>query len=453
MPDTPSPARILSVSEITRCIKELLEQTYPMVWVRGEISNLRQPSSGHLYFTLKDSAAQLNAVMFKGTQRHLRFALRDGLAVIGMGRLSVFEPRGTYQIILEYLDPAGAGAMQLAFEHLKRQLADEGLFDTRHKKPLPFLPRKIAVITSPSGAVLHDTLRIVHQRFPNLPVVVVPVRVQGDSAAREIVQAIELVNTRTDVDVVILARGGGSLEDLQAFNTEAVARAIFASHLPLVSAIGHETDTTIADFAADCRAPTPSAAAEMVVPDKLALLNQHRKLHDRLQTALLRSAGRCRQALKQLHQRLKDPRRRIQDLRLRLDDREHALTRAIGRCIRQRRDFLERVSLPLRPALLGDRLQRVKASFEQLEYKLINIINKKLSLFIAEWRTMDARLTGLSPLAILARGYSITRRLPDGRIVRDSTQLALGRRVRVTLASGALVCRVEGTSPDGPQDV
>jgi exodeoxyribonuclease VII large subunit len=453
MPDTPYPARILSVSEITRSIKALLEQTYPMVWVRGEISNLRQPTSGHLYFTLKDSAAQISTVMFKGSLRHLRFTPRDGLAVIGMGRLSVFEPRGTYQIILEYLDPAGAGAMQLAFERLKRQLADEGLFDPRHKKPLPFLPRKIAVITSPTGAVLHDTLRIVHQRFPNLPVVILPVRVQGESAAREIVQAIELVNTRSDVDVVILARGGGSLEDLQAFNTEAVARAIFASLLPVVSAIGHETDTTIADFVADCRAPTPSAAAEMVAPDKGALQIQHQKLQDRLKVALLRSAARCRQALQKLHLRLKDPRRRIQDLRLRLDDREHALTRAMGRCIRQRRDRLERSMLSLRPGLLSGRLQRIKAGIEQLDYKLLNSMYNKYAKAKTEWRTMDTRLRGLSPLAILARGYSITRRLPDGRIVRDSSQVASGRRVHVTLASGALVCRVEGNAPHGPQDV
>lgn len=453
MPDSPSRSHIYSVSEITRSIKTLLEETYPMVWIQGEISNLRQPSSGHLYFTLKDSNAQIGAVVFKGSLRHLRFSPADGLAVVGLGRLSVFEPRGTYQIILEYLDPAGAGAMQLAFEKLKRQLDDEGLFDPRHKKPLPHLPAKIAVITSPSGAVIHDTLRIAHGRYPNLPVVIVPVRVQGESAPREIVQALEWVNTRDDVDVVILARGGGSLEDLQAFNTEAVARAVFASRIPVVSAIGHETDVTIADFVADCRAPTPSAAAEMVVPEKRVLQLDLQKLRQRLLNALSRQTDHGRERLFQLRKRLKDPQRRVQDLRLRLDDREHALTRAMGRYIRHQRGVQDRLMSALRPQILGNQAEKFKLLIDQLNFKLLNTINILIANSMARWKHLDTRLHGLNPTAILARGYSITRTLPDGRIVRNSAQAPPGRRVHVTLASGALVCQVEGSSSDGSQNI
>lgn len=453
MPDSPSRSRVYSVTEITRSIKALLEETYPMVWIQGEISNLRQPSSGHLYFTLKDSNAQIGAVVFKGSLRHLRFSPADGLAVVGLGRLSVFEPRGTYQIILEYLDPAGAGAMQLAFEKLKRQLDDEGLFDPRHKKPLPHLPAKIAVITSPSGAVIHDTLRIAHGRFPNLPVVIVPVRVQGESAPREIVQALEWVNARDDVDVVILARGGGSLEDLQAFNTEAVARAVFASRIPVVSAIGHETDVTIADFVADCRAPTPSAAAEMVVPEKRVLQLDLQKLRQRLLNALSRQTDRGRERLFQLRKRLKDPQRRVQDLRLRLDDREHALTRAMGRYIRHQRGVLDRLTSSLRPQILGNQAEKFKLLIDQLNFKLLNTINIMVTNSKARWKHQDTRLHGLNPTAILARGYSITRTLPEGCIVRNSAQAPPGRRVHVTLASGALVCQVEGSSSDGSQNV
>ncbi|MGD2030429.1 MAG: exodeoxyribonuclease VII large subunit, partial [Desulfobacterales bacterium] len=236
---------IYTVSELTATIKVLLEDKYPFIWIYGEISNLRIPTSGHLYFTLKDKKAQINAVMFRGQIRNLKFMPENGMSVTGIGRVSVYELRGNYQIILEYIEPEGRGAIQLAFEQLKERLTTEGLFDEKHKKPLPFLPRKISIITSPTGAVVHDILKIINRRFPNIHIEIIPVKVQGDGSEMEIVSGLETINDRTDSDVVILARGGGSLEDLHAFNSEDVARAIFASKIPVISAIGHETDFSI----------------------------------------------------------------------------------------------------------------------------------------------------------------------------------------------------------------
>ena len=277
MENSPKQPHVYSVSELNAKIKSILEEQFPFVWVGGEVSNFAVPASGHFYFTLKDEKAQLRAVMFRGQNRNLRFELADGMAVSGIGRVSVYEPRGTYQVIFEHLEPRGTGALQVAFEQLKMRLAEEGLFDEQHKRPLPFLPAKIHIVTSPTGAVIHDIMQIVERRFPGMPISVIPVKVQGDGAIEEIVAAIETLDTLEDAEVAIVARGGGSLEDLQAFNSEAVARSIFASRIPIVSAVGHETDFTIADFVADLRAPTPSAAAELTVP-----------LRDRLQEKIIR---------------------------------------------------------------------------------------------------------------------------------------------------------------------
>ena len=266
--------KIYSISELNAEIRTLIEESFSFVWIFGEISNFRTPASGHFYFTLKDNASQISAVMFRGQQRHLKFQPEDGMSVTGMGRLGVYEPRGTYQIILEYLEPSGIGALQIAFEKLKGRLAAEGCFEDEFKKPLPFLPKNISIITSPSGAAVHDILKTIDRRFPNLHIQIIPVKVQGYGSAEEIVAALELLNARNEAEVAILARGGGSLEDLQAFNTEPVARAIFASEIPIVSAVGHETDYTISDFVADLRAPTPTAAAELVTPDKSELQRQ-----------------------------------------------------------------------------------------------------------------------------------------------------------------------------------
>ena len=262
----PEYPRIYSVTDLTRMIKNHLEQEFSLVWVSGEVSNLRYPHSGHCYFTLKDQTAQVRVVIFRSNLQPMRLKPADSLKIVCRGQLTVYEPRGEYQLIADYLEPLGLGALAQAFEQLKARLAAEGLFDARHKRPLPFLPRRLAVVTSPSGAAIRDFLQILNRRFPNIEVVLYPVRVQGQGAAEEIEAAIQTLNTMPEVEVIILTRGGGSIEDLWAFNEEKVARAIFHSTIPVISAVGHEIDFTIADFVADLRAPTPSAAAELVVP-------------------------------------------------------------------------------------------------------------------------------------------------------------------------------------------
>ena len=277
-----STREILTVTELTRQVQDVLEATFDQLWVEGEISNLRRPASGHLYFTLKDEESQIRAVLFRPVARALKFDLEDGMHIVCRARMNVYKPRGEYQLILDYAEPRGVGALQIAFEQLKAKLQAEGLFDPVHKKPIPYLPSRIGVITSPSGAVIRDILNITKRRFPSVRILIAPVRVQGAEAPAEIVEALHHLNEMPGIDVIIVARGGGSLEDLMAFNNEGVARAIFASRIPVISAVGHEIDFTIADFVADMRAPTPSAAAELVVPMRSDLTQQIRALTARL---------------------------------------------------------------------------------------------------------------------------------------------------------------------------
>ena len=441
----PASRPIYTVSELTRKIKFLLEQEFPLVWVTGEISNRRTPASGHHYFTVKDPFSQISGVMFKGPAARLKFALTDGLAVVGLGRLSVYEPRGTYQIIFEHLEPKGRGALQLAFEQLKAKLAEEGLFDPVHKQPLPFLPRKIHLITSPTGAVVHDTIQIVQRRFPNMPITVIPTRVQGDAAEADIVKALTLVNQRPDAEVVILARGGGSLEDLQAFNSERVARAIAASTVPIVSAVGHETDVTIADFAADVRAPTPSAAAELVVPEKHRLQRQGADLRQRLVRQTRIDLVNHRSGLERLTRRLRDPGRQVQELRLRLDDVQDRLVRVVRHRIAWKRLTLDHCQNRLGRIPLRSRLQNSYQKLEKMHYILLNSFKNTFLLNQSRHRESTLRLEALNPHHVLQRGYSITRVLPSRRVVKKATGIRANQQVEVQLASGALLCRVEGT--------
>ena len=278
---------IWTVSELTQKVKTRLEADFGEVWVEGEISNLRRPSSGHSYFTLKDDKSQIRAVIFRFMGRYLKFEPQDGMLVICRGKMSVYEPRGEYQLILDYMEPKGVGALQLAFEQLKEKLGKEGLFATDHKKPLPYLPRKIGIVTSSTGAAVRDILNVIGRRFPTMSILISPVKVQGEGSAPEIARAIDGLNLMDDIDVIIVARGGGSLEDLWSFNEECVARAIYRSSIPVVSAVGHEIDFTIADFVADLRAPTPSAAGELVVRDKGELVNFIESLSDRLRNRTL----------------------------------------------------------------------------------------------------------------------------------------------------------------------
>jgi exodeoxyribonuclease VII large subunit len=444
---------IYSVSELTVRIKSMLEAEFPFVWICGEISNLRIPSSGHCYFTLKDEAAQISAVVFRGQYRQARFALEDGLSVIGLGRLSVYEPRGAYQIILEYLEPAGFGALQLAFEKLKNRMASEGFFDPRHKKPLPFLPAKISVITSPTGAVVHDIITVLSRRFPNLWIEIVPVSVQGPRAEAEICAALNLVNARADADIIILARGGGSLEDLQAFNSEAVAMTIFNSAIPVVSAVGHETDVTISDFIADLRAPTPSAAAELVAPDKSGLDRRLLELDQSLRAGIERNIEKLDKNLKQMSKRLQDPRKKIQEAWLRLDDFSSRLERSLLLRVKHSSDLLLRLRRHL-DALAPQ--ARIKEYNKQLQLRVSNLF-KNICILISNnrssFREQTVKLEAMNPLAILKRGYSVTRSLPDRHVILHPGQVSIDQEVEILLAGGFLLCGVKGKSTYGEEDV
>lgn len=435
--------QILTISQLTSRIKSLLEKSFPFVWISGEISNVRVPSSGHFYFSLKDNQSQIQAVMFKGQNRNLKFRPEHGMQVLGFGRISLYEPRGSYQIILEYLEPEGAGALQIAFEQLKNRLEKEGLFHEDLKKELPFLPRRITLITSPTGAVVHDMLTIFARRFPNLRIDILPVKVQGDAAPQEIADAFDIVEQKGLADVVILARGGGSLEDLQAFNTEPVARAVHACRTPVISAIGHETDYTIADFVADVRAPTPSAAAELAVPVKKELSELLTYYRLTLEKQFGQTVELKRRCLADMRRRLKDPGRIIADARLRVDDYTDRLTRVFNAGLMLSREKLARRQDNLTRFNPRQRLAQYKEKLDinthNLQLTLELSLNKKLS----QHRELDAHLRALDPGATLKRGYSITRTGKDGRIVMDPGRVDNGQLLDITVARGRLQARVE----------
>jgi len=434
---------ILTVSELTQEIKDILEDKFPDVWVEGEISNLRIPPSGHIYFTLKDDFSQIRSVLFKMQARTLRFAPEDGLHIICRGRVSLYEKRGDYQLILESVEPKGIGALQLAFLQLREKLAKEELFDPAQKKPIPMVPQKIGIITSPTGAVIRDMLHILERRFENLHILLYPVRVQGEGAPSEIAEAIKYFNEWTEVDVIIVGRGGGSLEDLWAFNEEVVARAIYRSKIPIVSAVGHETDYTIADLVADLRAPTPSAAAELVVRDKKELKNMLHYSGGRLGNEMLQIFKANRTHLSHLVKIFKEPEKKIEEYLLRVDDLVNRLRLLTSWTLKRKGERYLHLGESL---LLRNPIQRVKS----LGF-LVSETNKRMGQRIRysiEIRRQKVggilgKLDSLSPLAILQRGYSITRKLPLLEILRDAAHVKEGDRVEVKLHQGTLLCGVE----------
>ncbi len=449
MQNLPVDRKIYSVSQLTEKIKTLLEESFPFIWISGEISNFKSPVSGHYYFTLKDNSAQISAIMFRGQNRSLKFLPEDGMKITGFGRISVYQPRGSYQIILEYIEPAGVGALQAAFEQLKARLSDEGLFDAQYKKPLPFLPVKIHLITSPTGSVVHDMIRVIHRRLFCVAITLIPVKVQGDGAVDDIVSAINLLNTLPDAEVAILARGGGSLEDLSAFNAEPVARVIFASQVPIISAIGHETDFTIADFVADLRAPTPSVAAELVAPVHADLLERVHLLNRQLRSRLSRQLQKKFSALKNVSRRLVHPRRRLDDLKLRLDDALMRLVRSFKKSVYQNRthltwrvDRLKKNHPRERIALLRHALTR---STDDLASSITNVLTTHRSAL----QSFNGRLQALSPTAVLERGFSITRTFPGRRLISDAYDVSPGQLLEILLAKGSIICRVEKDVNDG----
>jgi len=437
---------IYTVSSLTREIRERLETHFSLVWVSGEVSNLRQPLSGHYYFTLKDAGAQLKAVMFKGNHLHLRYKPQEGNLILCRGRLTVYEARGDYQLIVDYLEPLGLGALAQAFEALKERLAAEGLFAPELKKPLPFLPRRLALVTSPTGAAVRDFLRLQQVRCPNLEVLIYPVKVQGPDAAPDIAAALDTLSAYPGVEVIVLARGGGSLEDLWPFNEEIVARAIHRCPLPVVSAVGHEVDFTIADFVADVRAPTPSAAAALVAPDKGELLRRLERLAVSLRHGWLRRLDAARRHLLLSSRLLPDLRRTVVTLRLKVDERGEALARRVrGRLQEPRQEVRLHAS---RLYLLSPRrtLTLTRQRLEQAGARLLG-----------HWRTaegqrrrhlqyLESHLAQLNPLAILKRGYAVASLLPEETIIRDAALVSKGAQVRVRVAKGRMDCEVHEVS-------
>jgi exodeoxyribonuclease VII large subunit len=434
---------ILTVSQLTAEIKSLLERNFEHLWVEGEISNLRIPSSGHLYCTLKDESAQIRAVMFRMQNRLLKFQPEDGLQVVGYGRLTVYEPRGEYQLVLDHLEPKGLGALQLAFEQLKERLSREGLFDPARKKPLPSLPQKIGIVTSPTGAAIRDILQIIDRRFPNVHILLYPVRVQGAGAGQEIARAIDELGRTPGLDVMIVGRGGGSLEDLWAFNEEAVARAISRSPVPIISAVGHEIDFTIADFVADLRAPTPSAAAELVVRNKAELAQNLESLGWRLTRVVRTFLESRRERLSSLIHRLADPRKRLSDQRLRLEDLSSRLSTSAVQSLRQRSERLRMTTQGLTYLHPGRRVAEFSQRLAQLWRRLNLAGRSSLRSHRQGVEILAGRLQTLSPLAVLERGYSISRVLPSRQIIREASLLKAGDRVTVRVHRGEFTARVE----------
>jgi exodeoxyribonuclease VII large subunit len=433
---------ILTVTELTTTIKSLLESTFGFLWVTGEISNLRQPRSGHVYCTLKDENSQIRAVVFRQTLRNIGFDLEDGMNIVCRGRVSVYQQRGEYQLIIDAAEPRGLGAMQMAFEQLKKRLDEEGLFDPSRKQTIPFLPRRIGIVTSSTGAAIRDILHITKRRYPSIDILIAPVRVQGMEAPPEICEAIATLNTIEDVDVIIVTRGGGSLEDLFPFNDERVARAIFESNIPVISAVGHEIDFTIADFVADLRAPTPSAAAELVVPIKKELMDTVRNLRLRMINNNQRMTHRLTERVSFYDERVKDPRRRIEDLQMSIDDlserfvtglrygfdgRERQLT-AYGGLLKLMNPLTEIHNDVLK---LDAMKKGVVTGFQQVMSGLKQRLQKDMAL-----------LDLLSPLAVLDRGYGIVRKLPDGILIKSISDVAVGNDVKVRVSSGSFNAQV-----------
>lgn len=442
--DTARPARdIYSVSRLNREAKALLEGTFPLLWVEGEISNLSRPASGHVYFSLKDSQAQVRCALFRGSQRGLACAPRDGLHVLARARVSLYEGRGDYQLIVEYVEEAGEGRLRQAFELLKRRLHAEGLFDAAHKKPLPQLPRRIGVITSPTGAAIRDILVTLRRRFAAIPVVIYPVPVQGDAAAPAIAAALARAQARADCDVLILARGGGSLEDLWAFNEEIVARALHAGTIPVVTGVGHETDITIADFVADARAATPTAAAEMVSPDAGAWLNAIAVLEARMTRAARDRLNTLAQRVDSLRARLVHPRQRLLHAADRLATLRDRMRQAVRFDLETRRHTLVHAGLRLASASPVHRIHALQGQIPMLIAKLDAGIRGHMHATRIRLERAAAQLNAYNPLTTLARGYAIVTSAETSTVLRDAADAKPGTLVHARLARGRLRARVE----------
>ena len=444
----PTPHVILTVSALTAVVRSHVESAFADIWVEGEVSNLRMPSSGHAYFTLKDASSQMRAVMFRSVGRFLRFHLKDGMCVICRGRLTVYEPKGDYQMMVDYAEPKGVGALQVAFEQLKERLAAEGLFEAARKRPLPVFPRRLGIITSPTGAAIRDIIQVAHRRWPNIELLLNPVGVQGIGAAAEIAKAIAELNELGGLDVLVVGRGGGSLEDLWAFNEEIVARAIVASRIPVVSAVGHEIDYTIVDFVADLRAPTPSAAVELILRDRSEIIARLSRYGQQAAHAIRGHLRDCRARVETERRSLLDPAALVQRAMQRRDDLEMRLFRATTSRMREAVRAMDslRQGLLLRSPIR--RIEQGLAMLPQLRRRLEQRVVGTLTTWRHSLQQGVGALHTLSPLAILARGYSITRRLPEMQLLRKASEVTPGDTVQVRLSSGELICEVRQLGED-----
>lgn len=431
--------RVLSVEQLNLQIKGLLETQLESVWVKGELSNFKKHTSGHFYFSLKDSKSQISAVMFRGHNMRLKFLPHDGLEVLLRGRISVYEPRGNYQIIADMMEPVGAGALQKAFEQLKQKLKSEGLFESSRKRQLPYFPKRIALVTSPTGAAVKDMLNVLKRRAPGIPVVVVPTVVQGEGAAEQIIAAITRAEALKDVDVIICGRGGGSIEDLWAFNDERLARKIASTRVPVISAVGHEIDFTIADFVADLRAPTPSAAAELVARSSSDLLQKIQSFQRMLINIWHRNLSNAQRKLSVLERSLIDPQKRLQDYRIRCDDLLNRMMRATKHSFEVQKINVKR----LRDQLVDPELT-ISEKKKDLFY-----LHEKLRIFISEGlkrkqqklTQASAVLDSLSPLRVVDRGFSIVQK--GHKLVKSSQEVEIGDQIQIRLSYGQLIAEVK----------
>ncbi|HEX5049001.1 MAG TPA: exodeoxyribonuclease VII large subunit [Gammaproteobacteria bacterium] len=441
--------RVLSVSGLNREARQIIEESLGTVWVEGEISNLSRPSSGHLYWSLKDAQAQIRCAMFRLSARGLAFELANGRQVQVRGRVSLYEARGEFQLIVDSVEEAGEGLLRRRFEELKKRLAAEGLFDAARKRPLPKLPGRIGVITSPTGAALRDVLIALRRRFPSTAVLVYPTSVQGAGAADEICRTLKLADRRADCDVLILTRGGGSLEDLWAFNEEAVARAVAAVELPIIVGVGHEIDFTIADFAADLRAPTPSQAAELAVPDQSEWLTRFSRLGRQVVQCTRQRLATEQRHYSTLAHRLSrcHPGVRLREQGQRLDELESRLHHSIERSINKRRTRLARLATSVAHANPAHRVAQLRARTRVAAGDLRRALLRRLEDTKQRLKLADRALASLSPLATLQRGYAIVQRHDDGGLVTDSAAIAAGTQVDVRLARGTFAATVDRTTP------
>lgn len=445
--------RVYTPSRLNREVRTMLERGLATVWLEGEISNLSRPTSGHWYFSLKDESAQLRSAMFRQRNLGVSFVPKDGMQVLARGRVSLYEPRGDYQFIADHLEEAGEGALRRRFEQLKARLAAEGLFDTARKRQLPKLPRRIGVVTSPTGAAVRDVLNILRRRFPSIPVLIYPVPVQGNGAAEQIAAALRLAYRRAECDVLILARGGGSLEDLWAFNEEVLARAIVESPVPIVSGVGHEVDFTIADFVADVRAPTPSGAAELVAPDAAEWARNIATLASRLSATIQRRLTNRQERLQWLNRRLAQthPGVVLRQRSQRLDELEQRLKRATQSALSARGHALGRLQAQLRQHSPALALSAARGRVNMAHSRLGNALYRQLDARSTRLRLAVGKLDAFSPLATLQRGYAIVSDEQD-RVVTAANDLQPGDFIQARLSAGRVQARVERIQPDDSHD-